>query len=221
MSMGMTSAPRAAAKDVPSWRLVSMMTLAGALAGLLIVGTYELTLPRIEHHQAETMAAAVQEVLKAPARYDTLYLHGGALVKRLPAGVDAKKAEKIFLGYDASGKRVGFALSAVGVGFQDPMTVMFGYDAATRQVIAMRVIASKETPGLGDKIVRDTGFVAEFSPVGAPIEGVKKDRATGGKNEVAMITGATVSSRAVIRIINDAVARWQPLMDAYREDPTS
>ena len=221
MSMGMTSAPRVATKDVPSWRLVSMMTLAGALAGLLIVSTYELTLPRIEQHQAETMAAAIQEVLKAPARYDTLYRHGGTLVKRLPAGVDVKKAEKIFLGYDASGRRVGFAMSAVGVGFQDPMTVMFGYDAAKRQVIAMRVIASKETPGLGDKIVKDSGFVAEFSPVVAPIAGVKKDRATGATNEVAMITGATVSSRAVIRIINDAVAHWQPLMDAYREDPTS
>jgi electron transport complex protein RnfG len=217
----MTSAPRAAAKDVPSWRLVAMMTLAGALAGLLIVSTYELTLPRIEHHQAETMAAAIQEVLKAPARYDTLYAQGGTLVKRLPPGVDAKKAERIFLGYDAMGNRVGFALSAVGVGFQDPMTVMFGYDAAKRQVIAMRVIASKETPGLGDKIVKDTTFVAEFSAVGAPIAGVKKDRVTGATNEVAMITGATVSSRAVIRIINDAVARWQPLMDAYREGPTS
>ena len=221
MSMGMTSAPRVATKDAPSWKLVSMMTLAGALAGLLIVSTYELTLPRIEHHQAETMAAAVQEVLKAPARYDTLYLHGGALVKRLPAGVDAKKVEKIFLGYDASGRRVGFALSAVGVGFQDPMTVMFGYDAAKREVIAMRVIASKETPGLGDKIVKDSAFVAEFSPVGAPITGVKKDRATNAAGEVVMITGATVSSRAVIRIINTSIARWQPLMDAYREGPTS
>ena len=221
MSMGMTSAPPVAAKDVPSARLVGMMTLAGALAGLLIVSTYELTLPRIQHHQAETMAAAIQEVLRAPARYDTLYLHGGGLVKALPAGTDAKKTEKIFLGYDAVGKRVGFAMSAMGVGFQDPMTVMFGYDAARKQVIAMRVIANKETPGLGDKIVKDSGFVAEFSPVGAPIEGVKKDRATGAADEVAMITGATVSSRAVIRIINDAVARWQPLMDAYREGPTS
>ena len=221
MSMGMTSAPPVATKDAPSWRLVAMMTIAGALAGLLIVSTYELTLPRIQHHQAETMAAAIQEVLKAPARYDTLYLHGGALVRRLPAGVDAKKTEKIFLGYDASGKRVGFALSAVGVGFQDPMTLMFGYDAAKRQVIAMRVIANKETPGLGSKIVTDSAFVGEFSPVGAPITGVKKDRATGAADEVVMITGATVSSRAVIRIINTAVARWQPLMDAYREDPTS
>ena len=220
MSMGMTSAPPVARKDVPSWRLVSMMTVAGALAGLLIVSTYELTLPRIQHHQAATMAAAIQEVLKAPARYDTLYLHGGALVKRLPTGVDAKKVEKIFLGYDASGRRVGFAMSALGVGFQDPMTLMFGYDAEKSQVIAMRVIANKETPGLGDKIVKDSLFVAEFSPVAAPIAGVKKDRATGAANEVAMITGATVSSRAVIRIINDAVARWQPLMDAYREGPS-
>ena len=221
MSMGMSSAPRAATQAVPSWRLVSMMTLAGALAGLLIVSTYELTLPRIEQHQAETMAAAIQEVLKAPARYDTLYAQRGALVKRLPAGADAKKAEKIFLGYDAAGKRVGFAISTAGVGFQDPMTVMFGYDAAKRQVIAMRVIASKETPGLGDKIVKDSAFVAEFSPVVAPINGVKKDRATNAADEVVMITGATVSSRAVIRIINAAVAHWQPLMDAYREGPTS
>ena len=221
MSMGMTSAPPVATKDAPSWRLVSMMTIAGALAGLLIVSTYQLTLPRIQHHQAETMAAAIQEVLKAPARYDTLYLQGGTLVKRLSPGVDATKVEKIFLGYDASGRRVGFAISASGVGFQDPMMLMFGYDAEKSQVIAMRVIASKETPGLGDKIVKDTNFVAEFSPVTAPIAGVKKDRATGAGNEVAMITGATVSSRAVIRIINDAVARWQPLMDAYREGPTS
>ena len=47
MSMGMTSAPPVAKKDVPSWRLVAMMTLAGALAGLLIVSTYEVTLPRL------------------------------------------------------------------------------------------------------------------------------------------------------------------------------
>jgi Na+-translocating ferredoxin:NAD+ oxidoreductase RnfG subunit len=39
-----------------------------------------------------------------------------------------------------------------------------------------------------------------------------------GPNDVEMITGATISSRAVIRIINNAVARWQPLMDAYHEE---
>jgi electron transport complex protein RnfG len=219
MSMGMSAgAPRVAAKDVRSWRLLAMMTGAGAIAGLLIVTSYEATLPRIEHHKGEVMRAAVQEVLKAPRTFDTLYLYRGALVKALPPGTSAKGLEKIYLGHDASGKRVGFAVSATGNGFQDPVTVMFGYDAAARELIAMKVIANKETPGLGDKIAKDSTFVDGFVGAAAPLNGVKKGAGNGAENEVVMITGATISSRAVIRIINDAVARWQPLMDAYHEE---
>jgi len=218
MSMGMTSAPPVLARDVPSWRLLALMTTAGALAGLLIVTAYRLTLPRIEHHKSEVMRAAIQEVLEAPRSFDTLYLANGALVKTLPAGTSAKGLEKIYLGHDATGKRIGFAVSATGNGFQDPVTVMFGYDAAAHTLIAMRVIASKETPGLGDKIDKDSAFVNGFANAVAPIDGVKKDRGKTTPNDVVMITGATISSRAVIRIIDDAIARWQPLMDAYREE---
>jgi len=218
MSMGMTSAPAVATKNLPSWRLVSIMTAAGALAGLLIVSVYQLTLPRIQQHQGEVMAAAFGEVLKAPSRLDTLYVYKGALARRLPRGTTSKGLERVFLGYDRGGKRIGFALSSTESGFQDPVTVMFGYDASSHSVIAMRVIASKETPGLGDKIGKDTTFINEFNGVGAPLVGAKADRKTGSANEVVMITGATISSRAVIQIINNAIKRWQPLMDAYRED---
>jgi Na+-translocating ferredoxin:NAD+ oxidoreductase subunit G len=221
MSMGMTSAPRVVTKEVPSWRLVAMMTAAGALAGLLIVTAFQLTLPRIQHHQGEVMQLAIQEVLKSPARFDTLYLQNGALVKRLPAGVSQKGIEKIYLGYDASGKRTGFAISAAENGFQDLVTLMFGYDAAKHRLIAMKVIANKETPGLGDKIEKDQNFVNGFADAVAPLNGVKSGSAGNGDNDVAMITGATISSRAVIRIINNAIERWQPLMDAYREETES
>lgn len=218
MSMGMTSAPRVVTKEVPSWRLVAMMTAAGALAGLLIVTAFQLTLPRIQRHQGEVMQAAIQEVLKSPARFDTLYLQNGALVRKLPAGVSQKGIERIYLGYDKNGKRIGFAVSAAENGFQDLVTLMFGYDAAQHRLIAMKVIANKETPGLGNKIESDQNFVNGFADAAAPIKGVKAGSAKGGDNDVAMITGATISSRAVIRIINNAIARWQPLMDAYRED---
>ena len=67
MSMGMTSAPPVAVKDVRSWRLLAMMTGAGAIAGALIVTAYQLTLPRIEHHQGEVEQAAVNEVLASGA----------------------------------------------------------------------------------------------------------------------------------------------------------
>jgi Na+-translocating ferredoxin:NAD+ oxidoreductase subunit G len=219
MSMGMSAgAPPTAAQDVRSWRLVALMSTAGAVAGLLIVTAYQLTLPRIEHHKDEVMRAAVQEVLKAPHSFETLYLHGGRLVKALPTGTSAKGVERVYLGRDAAGRRVGFALSATENGFQDPVTVMFGYDAAAHQVIAMRVIASKETPGLGDRIEKDTAFVGGFVGASAPLAGVKKDRGRSGPHDVVLITGATISSRTVVRIINDAIVRWQPLLDAYREE---
>ena len=219
MSMGMSGGPPAnATKDVRSWKLLAMMTGAGAIAGLLIVTAFQATLPRIEKHQSEVMEAAIKEVLKAPPTYDTLYLVGGTLVKTLPAGTNPKTLEKVYLGHDAAGKRVGFAVSAAENGFQDLVTLMFGYDATAHKLIAMKVIGNKETPGLGNKIESDSAFVNGFVNATAPLNGVKKDRGKSGPNDVVMITGATISSRAVIRIINNAIARWQPLMDAYREE---
>jgi electron transport complex protein RnfG len=218
MSMATAGSAPVERKEVAAWRLLALMTSAGAFAGALIVSVYQLTLPRIERHKSEVERAAVLEVLKSPASFDTLYLVNGALVKALPAGTEGRGVERVYLGRDASGGRVGFAVSGTGNGFQEPITVMFGYDAAERKVIAMKVIANKETPGLGDKIVKDTMFVGEFAGAGSPLAGVKRGN---GKtaSDVEMITGATISSRAVIQIINDAISRWQPLMDKYGEVP--
>ena len=218
MSMATAGSAPVERKEVPAWRLLALMTSAGAIAGALIVTVYQLTLPRIERHKSEVERAAVLEVLKSPASFDTLYLVDGALLKTLPAGTQARELEKVYLGRDASGKRVGFAVSGTGNGFQEPITVMFGYDATAHAVLAMMVISNKETPGLGDKIVKDTMFVQEFTGAASPIAGVKRGN---GKtpNDIEMITGATISSRAVIQIINNAIARWQPLIDRYKEVP--
>jgi electron transport complex protein RnfG len=217
MSMATSGAPPVHRDPVPAWRLLALMTAAGAIAGGLIVTVYQTTLPRIERHKSEVERAAVLEVLKAPASFDTLYVVGGALVKTLASGAAPKALERIYLGRDAAGQRIGFAVSGTENGFQEPITVMFGYDPAARRVIAMKVIANKETPGLGDKIVKDSGFVSEFGNAAAPLAGVKRGNGKTPK-DVEMITGATISSRAVIEIINNAIARWQPLMDAYREE---
>ena len=73
------------------------------------------------------------------------------------------------------------------------------------QVLGMKVLTQKETPGLGNKI-EEMPFVGEFNGVEAPIEGVKPDRNTGDPHQVDMITGVTISSKAVIKIINERLA---------------
>ena len=202
--------------DVPAWRLLLTLGLGGALAGFVLVFVYQLTLPVIERNKAERLAAAVQEVLKAPDHYDTLYVFDGALTKTLPPGGDPKKLETLYLGFTADGTPIGFAIASAEPGFQDQVRLIFGYDNAAGTLLGMKVLESKETPGLGDKIEKSVDFVAQFDGVEAPLRGVKAREGTGDLHEVDMITGATISSRTVIKIINNALDRMRPMLQAYR-----
>ena len=214
---GATAAtPPATAKapEVSSWKLLATLAIGGAAAGLLVVAVYRATLPTIERYSAAKEAGAVREVLKAPARWDTLYLQNGVLTRSPTAGEDRKGLPKAYLGFDAAGKRLGAAVTAQEPGFQEEILMMVGFEPATGTLIGFKVLEQKETPGLGDKIERDTSFVSQFAGRIPPLQGVKKLDAS-NRGQVQTITGATISSRAVVRIINHAVEKWRPLLVAY------
>jgi electron transport complex protein RnfG len=190
-------------RDVPSWRLLATLGVAGAVAGLLVVLVQGWAEPRIESHRAAVLQAAIMNVLGEPARYDTLYV------------TEAGTADRVYLGYDAAGRPVGYAITAAEPGFQDVIRLIFGYEPASGDVLGMQVLENKETPGLGDKIEKDASFVAEFAGARAPLAGVKAGAGVGAPGEVDMITGATISSRAVIGIINHRLERLDPLLRTY------
>lgn len=216
------SAPPATAKapEVSSLKLLTTLAIAGAAAGLLVVAVYKATLPTIERHEAAKVEGAVREVLKAPARWDTLYLVRDALTKSPAASEERKDLPKAYVGFDASGKEIGVAVTAQEPGFQEEVLLMIGFEPSTGKLIGFKVLDEKETPGLGDKIERDSSFTSQFPGRVAPLKGVKARNAS-SLSEVQTITGATISSRAVIRIINHAVERWQPLLSAYAKKGTA
>ncbi len=203
-------------KEASALRLLLTLGLAGAIAGSILVFVFLWSQPKILAYRALVLQEAVLEVLKGPHHFESLFVLNGELIAQVPAGVDTLALDKVFLGYDEAGNPVGFAMEAQGFGFQDIIGLIFGYDPATGRVIGMKVLRHLETPGLGDKIVKDSAFVAEFDGVGAPIAGVKPDRNTGNPDQVDMITGATISSKAVIRIINDRIAALEDLLGAYK-----
>ncbi len=205
-------------KETSSLKLLMTLSTAGALAGLLIVFVHQATQPAIQAYKALKLREAVSEVLASPARWDTLYVHDGDLVLAPPAGVDVATLEMVFLGYTEEDSPVGYAITGGEPGFQDIIELIFGYDAEAGVVLGMKVLGHKETPGLGDKIVKDSAFVQEFRGPEAPLAGVKAGRQTGAANEVDMITGATISSRTIIAIINNQLERLGPMLEAYLEE---
>ena len=201
--------------EVPSWRLVTTLAAAGALAGLAIVLVFSWAEPRIEAHRAEALRAAIGEVLRGPERYETLFVVEGALSASLPVGADSAGLDRIYEGFDPTGRPMGFAIAGGLPGYQDIVRLIFGFDAERGELLGMKVLESKETPGLGDKIEKDSAFVSSFRGVVPPIEGVKAGEGTGGEHEVDMITGATISSRTVIAVINQRLETLGPIIEAY------
>lgn len=194
--------------EASSLRIVLTLCFAGVIAGLLLVVVYQLTQPRIQAYKAEQLKLAVEQVLQEPASYRTLYLVDDALTETLPSGALERDYPAIYEGFDADGNSVGFALVHGKAGFQDIVRVIFGYDPHSRRMLGMKVLESKETPGLGDKIELDLGFVEQFQRVEVPLRGVKVGAGSGDVHEVDMITGATISSKVVIEIINAAIEEW-------------
>ena len=90
----------------------------------------------------------------------------------------------------------GYVVVTATQGYADTVTVTVGIgnDGA---VTGLVVNEAHETLGLGSRILRDEVFLSQFLGL--------KSEAEVGKN-IDAITGATVSSRAVARCVNSAIA---------------
>jgi electron transport complex protein RnfG len=209
-------------KPVSTFRLVATLAVAGALAGLLIVLVNLHTKPIIDEYRAEQLRLAVYEVLPGTANYRTLYRVDGALVGEVPAGAKASDFRQAYVGYDQSGDLVGVAVSRGESGFADVVLVIFGFEPDTGILLGKKVLESKETPGLGDKIFKDENFVRQFfDRPQTPLKAIKAGTGKGLPGEIDAITGATISSKVVVSIINNGVADWRPLLQQIDLGPVT
>ena len=98
----------------------------------------------------------------------------------------------------AGGFLLGQAFMAQGVGYGGSIDILVGLelDSALRGV---QIVSQKETPGLGAKIV-EPAFLDQFAGVDGETLALTKD---GGM--IDAITGATISSSAVVEAIKDAI----------------
>jgi len=127
----------------------------------------------------------------------------------LADGTEPASATAVYATYDGADKFLGYAIPGSGPGFADTIALIYGYDPVRQCVVGMQVLESKETPGLGDKIFKDPRFAAEFTSLAVqPGIVVVKNGAGAKPNEVDGITGATISSKAVVKILNTANAAF-------------
>jgi electron transport complex protein RnfG len=197
--------------------MIATLGVAGLCSGLAVAGIFLATQPRIERNRAEALEKAVYHVLQGATRRAAFVLRGDALAPFEDAQGHLPREPAVYAGYDLEGRLVGFAIPAEGPGFQDTVKLLYGVDVGRRRVIGLQVLESRETPGLGDKIVKDQGFLANFRDLALDPEILAVKRGRSRPNEVDAISGATISSNAVVRIINEANRQWLARLPAQQD----
>ncbi len=193
-------------QEPSSIKLILTLAIAGLISGIAIIAIYEATLPTITAYKAKVLREAVFKVLPGVTKIQKLqYIDS----KFQPIDSEENSPEIIYAGYDSEDNLVGYAINASGSGFQDTIQILYGYIPQNNLIVGMEVLDSRETPGLGDKIYKDVDFKANFRSltVKPAIVFVKKGMKS-ASNEVDSITGATISSRAIVKIINKSNSKW-------------
>ena len=202
-----------------SFRLIATLGLAGFFSGLVLVSAFLYTQPMIQANRQQALQQAIFKVLPGCVSYQVLELRGSHLAvmeEGAPEPKEGEEVRRIYAGYDKKDKLVGFAISGEEPGYQDLIVAIFGYNPRKEIIIGFEVLESKETPGLGDKIMKDPAFMANFESLAVepPITVVKKGEKK-NSNEIEAITGATISSKAVGRLLEKSMAEWRPLIGEY------
>jgi Na+-translocating ferredoxin:NAD+ oxidoreductase subunit G len=195
-----------------SGRIVRMLGSISLVCGFLIVGVHVNTLAKIKQNQEIIMKESVAQLLPGIQKQVIYGVEAsGELVIR--DGVEAP-GKRFFAGYDAGGKLLGVVIEGGERGYGDVINAMYSYSPDQKAVTGFKVVDMKETPGLGDKIEKDREFKKNFEKLDAthPITTVKHGTK---KNpwEIDAISGATISSRAVGRLISKSVQETVPAIE--------
>ena len=201
-----------AEKEPSSFRLIATLVVAGVVSGVLLVSSYLWTLPQIQRNKAAALQAAVFRLLPGTTKMVPYVVDNDALKVYQRQGDELPSSDAVFAGFNAEGKLVGYAIPADGPGFADTIRVLYGFDADRRTIVGMEILDSKETPGLGDKIIDDKEFHASLKALKVePSIVLQKRGVPQAPNEVDAISGATISSDAIVKLLNKSTKRWLPL----------
>lgn len=187
-------------------KMILVLTLTAVVAAGLVGFVAQQTAPLIRENAARQLKQGINDVLPGLKDYEERFKADGL---------------EIYEGKDHSGKTVGYAIVKAGAGFSDRIKLIFGIDSNLSEIHALKVLEHKETPGLGAKITDQLIFLQfwQGKSVARPIRYAKPPRPRENlkENEVNAVTGATISSEAVVAAVNDAVADAKKILGETNE----
>lgn len=166
--------------------VVILVVICVITTGLLAL-TDELTADRILLNQTKKTALLIQELLPLTETINQ------------QDATDMLRYECIA----ADGSKVGQVIVLAAKGYGGNISVMVGF-MPDKSVAGIRILSSNETPGLGQR-AGEVAFYGQYA--NKTVESFSVTKTTPkSDNEIAAISGATITSKAVTEVVNKALA---------------
>lgn len=175
-----------------------------AIAALILGWAHKITLEPIKQQNIKTNNEAMKEVLPSAEGFKklgaTVPEAGEKLELQLPKEgpiLEVNKGEK-------GGQVAGYTIKVATKGYAGLIEMMVGISTEGK-VDGIKILSHSETPGLGAN-APNPEFSGQYKgkPIAKPLDVVKTTPSA--DNQIQAITGATITSRAVTKGVNDAVA---------------
>lgn len=169
--------------------IVLVLTFTALISAAVLASVNDWAKPLIEENRTRAIAQAIFQVQQDAKKYDKLNL----------------PELNVFEVFDENNNSLGYAVVHQGNGFQGTIKLIFGIDKNLERIKAIEILEQVETPGLGS-LITEENYKSQFNELSVnPFIKLIKGKEKSSENEVQAITGATISSRAVVNIVNDAV----------------
>jgi electron transport complex protein RnfG len=185
-----------------SWLLI----ISSFCFGLLIAITNAAWAPRIEQNKIEKLNRLMGGLLPKATEFE------------LETDIEIKSARgkkvksNVYKAFSETGNCVGWAFNTFGSGFADKIELVVAVDKDFQKIAGFDILTSNETPGFGDQI-KLPWYRSQFA--GTPAEELKLVKTGDAEkidSEIVAVTGATVSSEAVVEIINNSITQIKDQM---------
>jgi electron transport complex protein RnfG len=176
-----------------SWLLL----VSAFFFGLLIATANSAWSPRIEQNKKDKLTNLMKGLITDASSFEPVIES-----VEITGAKGQKQTTAIYKGINGDGATTGFAFIASGFGFADKIELVIAVDARCEKLYGYKVLFSNETPGFGDK-VKNAYFSDQFK--GVPVGKFKLVKAGDPlkiDDTIVAISGATVTSTAMVNIFN-------------------
>ncbi|MEW6009079.1 MAG: FMN-binding protein [Candidatus Omnitrophota bacterium] len=178
-------------------KILIFVIVMGTVSATLLVGVNSFTAPLIFKNEEFKLKSAVLEVLEMPhSEIDAL--------TTFEKKVKVSNVDK-YTFYSSADGSVAFEFH--GPGLWGPISGMASINSDLKTLKMIKILHQEETPGLGARIAENS-FLSQFrnKEFLPKLLFMPQGKAT-AKNEVDAITGATGSSKALEKLLNETLQK--------------